>query len=357
MRRKLTQILGRAWLFWNMAQQHLQWGVIGTGAIATDFATALQSSERCRIVNVTSFPGLAQPFAEKFGIARATDSLEELLADAEVQAVYVATPHPLHEKLALAAIAAGKHVLVEKPMATSAAAAGRIIEAARRRGVFLMEGYMYRCHPLMTELLSRLRTGAIGQIRHVRADFGFREPRSPKGRLFDAEQAGGGILDVGGYPVSFARLVAGLALGKRWAPPSKLTAAAQIGPTGVDEFAQATLSFESGVTAELACGIRYDLGCNATIFGEDGRIELDDPWLPGGKRQGLESQFTIEHDGEPAEVVSVDIPRAIYALEAELVADSLPATQATWPAMTWDDSLANLRVMDAWRAAIGLPAL
>src|SRR6185369_5250190 len=123
----------------NMAQQHLQWGVVGTGAIATDFATALQSSERCRIVNVTSFPGLAQPFAEKLGVRRATDSLEELLADAEVQAVYVATPHPLHEKLALAAIAAGKHVLVEKPMATSAAAAGRIIEAARRRGVFLME--------------------------------------------------------------------------------------------------------------------------------------------------------------------------------------------------------------------------
>jgi predicted dehydrogenase len=340
-----------------MAQQHLQWGVVGTGAIATDFATALQSSERCRIVNVTSFPGLAQPFAEKFGVPRATDSLDELLADAEVQAVYVATPHPLHEKLALAAIAAGKHVLVEKPMATSAAAAGRIIEAARRRGVFLMEAYMYRCHPLMTELISQLRAGVIGQIRHLRADFGFRDPRNPKGRLFDPEQAGGGILDVGGYPVSFARLIAGLAVGKPWAAPSKLSGAGQLGPTGVDEFAQATLSFESGVTAELACGIRYDLGCVASIFGEEGRIKLDDAWLPGGKRQGLASHFTIERDGKPAEVVHVDIPRPIYALEAELVADSLPATQATWPAMTWDDTLANLRVMDAWRAAIGLEAL
>jgi len=122
-----------------MAQQNLQWGVIGTGAIATDFATALQNSERCRIVNVTSFPGLAQPFADKFGIPRATDSLDALLGDAEVQAVYVATPHPLHEKLALAAIAAGKHVLVEKPMATSSAAAARIIEAARQKRVFVME--------------------------------------------------------------------------------------------------------------------------------------------------------------------------------------------------------------------------
>src|SRR6478736_168407 len=106
-----------------MAQQNLQWGVIGSGAIATDFATALRASNRCRIVNVTSFPGLAQAFAEKFGVSRATDSLDEFLADPEVQAVYIATPHPLHEKLALAAIAAGKPVLVEKPMATSAEAA------------------------------------------------------------------------------------------------------------------------------------------------------------------------------------------------------------------------------------------
>jgi predicted dehydrogenase len=122
-----------------MAQQNLQWGVIGTGAIANDFATALASSERCRIVNVTSAPGLAQPFAEKYRLPRATDSLEALLTDPEVQAVYVATPHPLHEKLALSAISAGKHVLVEKPMATSAPAAARIIEAARAKRVFLME--------------------------------------------------------------------------------------------------------------------------------------------------------------------------------------------------------------------------
>jgi len=340
-----------------MAQPHLQWGVIGSGAIATDFATALQSSERCRIVNVTSSPGRAQPFAAKLGVPRSTDSLEQLLADAEVQAVYVATPHLLHERLALAAIAAGKHVLVEKPLATSADAAGRVIEAARRRGVFLMEGYMYRCHPLMTELLSHLRAGAIGQILHVRADFGFRDARSPHGRLFDPAQAGGAIWDVGGYPVSFARLMAGLALGKKVAEPQQLTAVGHIGPTGVDEFAQATLSFEAGVTAEIACGIRFDLGCAASIFGEEGCIKLVDPWLPGGKRQGLESRFTIEHAGKPPEVVQVDIPRPIYALEAELVADSLPKTQATWPAMTWDDSLANLRVMDAWRAALGLQLL
>jgi predicted dehydrogenase len=274
-----------------------------------------------------------------------------------VQAVYVATPHPLHEKLALAAIAAGKHVLVEKPMSTSAAAAARIIEAARQRRVFLMEAYMYRCHPLVTELISRLRAGAIGQVRHVRADFGFRDPRNPKGRLFDPEQAGGGILDVGGYPVSFVRLIAGVAAGQQSAEPIRFSAVGQVGPTGVDELAQASLAFSSGMTAEVACAIRYDFGCAATVFGEEGRIKIDDAWLPGGKRQGLHSHFTIERDGVEPELVQVNIPRAIYALEAELVADSLPAQQAAWPAMTWDDTLANLRVMDQWRAALGLSAL
>src|SRR5205814_8957873 len=175
--------------------------------------------------------------------------------------VYGATPHPQHERLALAAIAAGKHVLVEKPISTTVESATRIIEAAKRRGVFLMEAYMYRCHPLITELVSQLRAGVIGELCHVRADFGFRDPRNPKGRLFDPEQAGGGILDVGGYPVSFARLMAGLAQGKKTAEPTKLAAIGQIGPTGVDELAQASLAFDGGFTAEVACGIRYDFGC------------------------------------------------------------------------------------------------
>ena len=335
-----------------MAQQNLQWGIIGTGAIATDFATALQSSERCRIVNVTSFPKLAQPFAEKFQIPRATDSLEELLGDREVQAVYVATPHPLHEKLALAAIAAGKHVLVEKPMSTSAPAAARIIEAARKQKVFLMEAYMYRCHPLVTEVISRLRAGAIGQIRHVRADFGFRDARDPKGRLFDPELAGGGILDVGGYTTSFARLIAGVVQGEPFAEPIELHATGFRGPTGVDEISTALLRFASGLTAALTCAIHHRVGTEAVIYGEAGRIVLPDPWIPQGSRQALETSFTVQREGSMDEVVTVRTERPTYALQAELLADSLDHGQAPWPAMTWADTLGNMRVLDAWRAAL-----
>jgi predicted dehydrogenase len=340
-----------------MTQRQLQWGVLGTGAIAHDFATALRDSQRCRAVHVTSASGRAAGFASEFGIARASESLDQLLGDAQVQAVYIASPHPLHEQQALAAIAAGKHVLVEKPMATSAVGAERIIAAARAYRVFAMEAYMYRCHPLITEVIGRVRTGAIGQLRHVRATFGFRAPRDPASRLFAPELGGGGILDVGGYPVSLVRLLAGVAMGKPYAEPTELSALGQIGPTGVDELAQASLRFDAGVTAEVACAVHYELGTNVTLFGDEGRLRIDDPWLPGGKRHGRESHFIVERDGDSPQTVTVGIPRAIYALEAELVADSLPALEPLWPAMTWADSIANQRVLDRWRSALGLPAL
>src|SRR5215467_6900075 len=216
----------------------LNWGVVGTGGIATDFANALTKSNRCKIVNVTGLtPELSKAFADKWRIPATAATVDELLADKEVEAVYVATPHPFHEKMALAAIAAGKPVLCEKPLAMDAAASEKVIEAARKKGVFLMEGYMYRCHPLMKQLIAQLQAGVIGNIRHVRADFAFRVPRDPEGRLFARSLGGGGILDVGGYVVSFARLMAGLVEGKPFAEPTKLTAAGVIGPHGADETA------------------------------------------------------------------------------------------------------------------------
>src|SRR6185436_1414121 len=153
-------------------KEKLNWGVVGTGGIATDFANALTKSSRCKIVSVTGLtPELSQAFADKWSIPNTAASLDDLLADKNVEAVYIGTPHPFHEKMALAAIAAGKPVLCEKPLALDATATAKVIDAARKKGVFLMEGYMYRGHPLMRQLITRLQDGIIGPIRHVRADF------------------------------------------------------------------------------------------------------------------------------------------------------------------------------------------
>jgi predicted dehydrogenase len=334
-------------------KDRLQWGVIGTGGIASDFAQALTRSDRCRVVNVVgSSPAKAQAFASRFALPAWAPDVESLLADRAVDAVYIATPHPAHEAQALAAIAAGKHVLCEKPMTIAAATTERVIDAARRGNVFLMEAFMYRCHPLTKALIARLQDGVIGAVRHVRADFAFRVPRDPKGRLFDPELGGGGILDVGGYPASFSRLVAGLVEDKPFAEPVSLSANGVIGPSGADEVATALLTFSSGFTATCTSGVFHEVGTSTVVFGEKGKIVLPDPWIPGGKRQALESGFTIFRDDAAPEPVTVRTEKATYAIEAELVADSLPAQEARWPAMTWADSLGNMRVLDAWRAAL-----
>jgi predicted dehydrogenase len=331
----------------------LAWGVIGTGGIATDFAEALEKSKRCRVVNaVGSSPEKGSAFAARWSLPKSSASLEELLGDAAVEAVYVATPHPLHEAQAIESIRAGKHVLCEKPMTLDAAGAARVIAAAEKHGVFLMEAFMYRCHPLLGELVKRLGDGVVGKIRHVRADFGFRVPRDPKGRLFDLKLGGGSILDVGGYPVSFARLIAGLVAGTPFEEPVEVQASGLLGPTGADELATAQLRFASGFTASVASAVFYDLGTTAVVFGDDGKVVLSDPWIPSSDRQSLEAGFTIHRDGHAPELVTIRTDKATYALEAELVAATLPAVQAKWPAMSWADTLGNLKVMDAWRAGL-----
>ena len=211
---------------------------------------------------------------------------------------------------------------------------------------------MYRCHPLTKALITRLQDGVIGAIRHVRADFAFRVPRDPKGRLFNPELGGGGILDVGGYPTSFSRLVAGLVENKPFAEPVSVTANGVIGPSGADEVATALLTFSSGFTATCTSGVFHEVGTSTVVFGDKGKIVLPDPWIPGGKRHALESGFTIFRDDAAPEPVTVRTEKATYAIEAELVADSLPAQEARWPAMTWADSLGNMRVLDTWRAAL-----
>jgi predicted dehydrogenase len=333
----------------------LSWGVIGTGGIANDFADALTKSKRCRIVNVTGLTEeLARAYADRWKVPSVARSVDELLADKAVEAVYVATPHPFHEQMTLAAIAAGKPVLCEKPIALDTDASARVIETARKKGVFLMEGYMYRGHPLMHELIAKLKDGIIGPIRHVRADFAFRAPRDPEGRLFATKLGGGGILDVGGYVVSFARLIAGLVEGTPFAEPTNFAANGIVGPLGADEITTALLTFKSGFTAVVTAGVFHDAGTTGVVFGDGGKIVLPDPWIPQSKRQCLETSYTVHRDGRPPETFTVTTEMATYAIEAELVADTLPATEPKWPAMTWADTLGTMRVLDAWRAALNL---
>jgi predicted dehydrogenase/aryl-alcohol dehydrogenase-like predicted oxidoreductase len=327
----------------------LNWGIIGPGGIARAFAGQLPQSRTGRLVAVGSRDAArAAAFAEEFGAARAFGTYQEVLDDPEVEAVYIATPHPVHAEWTVRAAQAGKHVLAEKPLAMTWAHAMAATEAASRHDVFLMEAFMYRCHPQTTALAELIRDGAIGTVLHIQASFAFATTFDADGRLFAPELGGGGILDVGGYPVSAARLVAGVAHGLPFAEPVSLTATGHLGESGVDEWAVATLDFGDGLVAQVAAGVRLAADNTIRVYGSQGYLEVHRPWTPPPGQPG---RITVHRVGEEPRDVTTD-GVAQYGVEADVVAAHIADRQA--PQMTWADSLGNATVLDAWRAAIGL---
>lgn len=335
-------------------QPRLRWGILSTGFIADSFATGVEHSRTgCLHAVASRSAESARQFAAKHPtVARSYDRYEGLLEDPDVDAVYIAPPHPFHREWAVRAAEAGKAVLCEKPIGMDFTEAEAIVEAARLHGVFLMEGYMYRCAPQTRRLIDIVRSGRAGEIRAIDAVFSFRAPFDPDGRLFNRALGGGGILDVGGYPITMARLVAGLANGAETADPDDFKAVGHLGPTGVDEQTTAVARFPGGLVARLTCGVAVEQGQHVCLYGTEGRIEIPEPWIPA-KFGGSTDIVFHPTSGEP-EVIRIDSPEHLYGIEADVVAHSLPSPQAAWPAVDWEESLATMRLLDRWKAEIGL---
>ena len=335
----------------------IKWGILATGNIAKAFANGVKHSKTGKLIAVGSRTAEgAENFGKAWGITKAKRhaSYEALLADPEVQAVYIATPHPGHAEWAIKAAEAGKHVLCEKPMGMNAAEAMAMFEAAHKHGVFMMEAFMYRCHPQIAEAVKLVKSGAIGEVRFIQTAFGFGAPRIETNRMLANNLGGGGILDVGCYPVSLARLMAGAAIGKDFDDPTEVKGSGQLNKnTGTDEWAAATLKFGSGIVAQVSTSVLVNQDNSARIYGSEGWIHLPDPWVPS--RDGAATQFFL-HKGGKAKKVKVTPEGPLYALEADAVGNAInkKSQQADAPAMTWDDTLGNLRTLDAWRNSIGL---
>jgi len=328
----------------------LRWGILSTGRIARAFAKDLATSETGTLVAVASRD---RSRVTGFGDVRAFGSYDELLADDGVDAVYIAPPHPFHAYWSIAAAEAGKHVLCEKPLAMNLAEVEAVLDAAERNGVFLMEAFMYRCHPQTEILVEQLRSGAIGDVRVIEAVHSFRGPDDPSSRLLARELGGGGILDVGCYCVSGARLAAAVALGTECATPVDVTGTGHVGETGVDEWAVGTFRFDGDIVAHLATGVRVDQPPRLAIYGSEGSIVLRAPWLPtvGGK-----PEVVVHRRGSKSDTIVAKSKRGLYAYEADVVAQCVSEgrTQAQFPACSWDDSLANAKALDRWRRAVGV---
>ena len=331
------------------------WGILGPGGIARAFATGISEAPNARLAAIASRNPMRRELAEDFAGARILEGYQALIDDREVEAIYIATPHPFHAEWAVRAARAGKHLLVEKPLAVTEAEAQRMVDAARERGTFLGEAFMYRLHPQTAKLVELIGSGTLGTVRMVKSSFGFALPFDPAHRLYANELAGGGILDVGCYPVSMVRLLAGAAAGEPYLDPETVHGVAHLGQTGVDEWASAVLKFANGILAEVSCSVALDQDNMLRIFGTMGQIEVADFWFAGG-RDGGTGQIVVDFPDGEQQIVGVEEPKALYAFEVEAASAAIREgrSQFSSPGPDWADSLGNMRVLDKWRADVGL---
>jgi len=252
--------------------RNYRWGILAPGAISHKFTKGLQTIPHAALYAVGSRSlERADAFAKQYGFEKAYGSYQELVNDPLVDIIYVATPHPQHEEATILCLNHGKAVICEKPFAVNARQAERMIRCAREKGVFLMEAMWTRFLPTVLKTRELIADGAIGDVRVVCADFGFRANVDPQGRLFAPACGGGSLLDVGVYNISFCSMIFG-------EQPEKVRSHMAIGSTGVDEETSILLGYKGGQSALLNSAIRLNTPHEAKIFATEGRIELPSYW-------------------------------------------------------------------------------
>ena len=306
----------------------LRWGLLSTARINDAILAGAAATPAARVTAVASRDrNRAESYAHAHDLERAHGSYEALLADPDVDAVYVSLPNGLHVPWAVRGLEAGKHVLCEKPLSADPAEVATAFDAAVRAGRILMEGFMYRHHPQTARMVELVRDGAVGVVSVIRASFGFRLDDPTDVRL-SPELAGGALMDVGCYCVSAARLLTA-------AEPVQAYAVARLSDRGVDVRLSGTLRFEDGVVAQIDCFFDQAIRRSLEVFGTEGTLTAHDPW--GGGRLELRRHGATEDI--PAPVVDA------YALELENVAAA--ARGDARPLLGRDDAVGQARTIAA----------
>jgi predicted dehydrogenase len=252
-----------------MAKPILKIGVMGCGNIARQFVAAVAQSAHVKVAAAASRDASkALDFAKTFSVARHYGSYEALLADASLDIIYVALPNNMHVEWVVKAAQSGKHVLSEKPLALTLAEATAMFAAARRHQVMLLEAYPYWFQPQTRDMLQLIASGAIGEVRHVQASFGFNLQNAAGNIRLNPDLGGGALLDAGSYAMSLIRLAMGGA-------PERVVAHATLADSGVDIATSATLLYSGGRSAQLYCAMNVGYHRVATILGSGGVIETE----------------------------------------------------------------------------------
>jgi len=324
----------------GLSTPRARWGILGTGFIA-----GLQTPDLVDNGSVVQAVGSrttasAAEFAARFQIPTSHGSYEDLVADPEVDVVYISTPHPFHHENALLALDAGKHVLIEKPFAMNAWQAREIVELAETKGLIALEAMWTRYLPHMVRIRELIRSGALGEVRTVIADHNQNLPKDPAHRLNDPALGGGALLDLGIYPVSFAFDVFGA--------PTRIRAAASMTETGVDRQTAMIFEYDGGQQAVLHCALDTAGPNQASIIGTEGRIEIPSVWYtPSAFTRYDADGNVVERFDEPVtgrgmQYQAQEMERLIAA--GSIANDILPPRQ----------SVQVMEAMDEVRRQIGL---
>jgi predicted dehydrogenase len=309
----------------------IRWGVVGPGRIAEKVVEDFAVVDGARAVAVASrSQERADAFAGRHGLERAYGSYAEILADPDVDVLYVATPHPQHHAIALGALRAGKALLVEKAFTATTTGAEEVIGVARETGLFVMEAMWTRFQPAVVALRDLVADGAIGEVRSVQADLGIAPEYDPADRLFDLALGGGALLDVGVYVTSFAQMVLGT--------PSRVQATGSLFPSGADADAAMLVEFADGRSATLMTSLRTALPGQARVFGTAGWIDV----LP---RFHHPHTIVLHRVGAEPEEITRPPLGAGYAHELIEVTECLRAGRSESAVMPLADTLAVQRVL------------
>ena len=324
--------------------RRLRWGVLSTAAIArTKVIPAIQAAEHCEVVAIASRDAsLGSAVAEELAIPTSHGSYEALLADPQVEAVYIPLPNHLHAEWAIAAAEAGKHVLCEKPLALSASDSERIIEAADRAGVHLMEAFMYRFHPSWVAVRELVAAGRIGTLTAVQSWFSFYNDDPANIRnILDA--GGGALYDIGCYSINLSRMLFG-------AEPDRVEGAiVRDGASGVDIVTSGILGFGDGI-ASFTCSTRAEDDQRVDVYGTSGRISVEIPFNIPPDRP---TRIFVTAGGDPpvapdTETLTFEAADP-YTIEAEAFATAVLEDRPV--PVPPADAVANLRVMERLFAA------
>lgn len=336
-----------------MTLKPLHWGILGTGRIVRQFIAAIEESGTgSAVASGSRCTESAAIFQSEYPHLRCYPSYAQLLDDPEINAVYVATPHPFHLEWARKASERKLPVLCEKPLAMNLTEGQAMIDAARTHRSPLVEAFRYRFHPQTHKVCELLRTGVIGDVRQIEASFCFSSLLDPISRLYDPKLGASAILDVGCYTMSMVRLLAGAAHAQAFENPLFLQGMVthQAAHPTADLTAIANLRFSQDLLAQIRCGITAESRNTLEINGSEGRIEVAYPWscAPAGKAAEI-----LLHKNTTVQQVEVISPLSAMAHEVLGFSEMVSSNHTESPRMSWADSLGNLAAMDEWRNAKG----